>query len=445
MAKRGYLVPTVIDPPTRRCVTFYVPDDQLWWAAFWGQMTDLANTWLWEGTPTQKAEITAIWNGVLQTARQNWLDGECTLPLEFRVVNDRVEYRPDPYAAWTDIGVSCGCPPVLASPQNNPDGGTFDQRACNIAVNLIIWIMEKYNDSIDAFEAAADTVAAFDATWLLFPPGYLIADQILDMINEFVEVGANAARAFDSETHREEMQHFLYCEMRSGGELTADIWENFLEWAHDEYANILNPGYSAWDFYTEGLDVNAVLARSRIVSYETADCIEFNCDYDWEHIFDFAAEESLLGWYTNPGTNLPTVEASGLRASLSVVSGNARRGFFMRKQLTYADSTTRILTMRADVEEVNEGDTNVSPARVNATRTITSADVIIDNPASQPLTPMPSGAWSLDFNPSQAYSNTNIIRWFMQVAQKNFSSTVTGNGLLTKITIRGNGKNPFVV
>lgn len=442
-SKKGYLPPQDINPLATRCVTFYIPDELWWLAAFWGQMSALADPFMWEGTDSQRHEITQIWEGVLSSARANFDAGECEMTLEFRVVGGIVEFRPYPTAGWTSIGEACPCAPPIPQPQYNPDVTTTEELACNIAVGVIEWLMTKYNDTLDAISAAATTAAAFDAIFFIFPPAYIIADIILDAIHEIVSASLTVARAYDTVERREDMQQWLYCEMASTGEMTSEIWSDFKQAFIDGEFGGISPGRSAMYPYLQSFEEDAILARARIESYGSGNCVAFACGFDWEHTFDFETEGSLLGWYANPGHNLPTVDTDGLRATQHFSDPDARRGFFMRHELTYADSTTRIVSMAASVSEVSTGDGD-GDNLVNATRTIQAAGTIIDNPGSQPGTPEPDGLWSLDFNPDQTYESTDLIRWFMQVAQKHYSETVTGDGLMAYIRVRGNGKNPFV-
>lgn len=442
--KKGYLVPEVIDPLTRRCVTFYVPDDIWWLAAFWGQMTALADTFMWEGTEAQQAEIVQVWAGVLSSARENFEAGDCEMTLEFRVVGGIVEYRPYATAGWIAIGEACPCAPVIPVVEYNPDVVTTEELACNIAVGLIEWLMQKYSDTLDAITATTTVVGAFDAIFLIFPPAYLIADIVLDAIQEAINATVAVARAYDTVERREDMQQWLYCEMAGTGEMTSEVWSNLKQAFIDGEFGGDSPGRAAMYVYLQTFEEEAILARARIESYGSGNCVAFACGFDWEHTFDFETEGSYLGWYENPGTPFPALDTGGLRATMAQVGDDARRGFYMRHTLDYADNTTRIISMSADVDEVSEGDSDASIARVNATRTMESGGTIIDYPSGQAVTPLPSGIWSQDFDPDQDYTDTDFIRWFMQVAQKQFSSEVTGDGLLKYIRIRGNGKNPFV-
>lgn len=451
--KHGYLKPEVINPPTRRCVTIYVPDDRFWWAAFWGQMSDLMNNWLWEGDRATQEQIVSVWKDVYASARQSWLDGECTLPLEFRVVSGIVEYRPDPSAAWTAIGEACPCEPVTPSPQYNQNTGTFDQRACNIAVGLVDWIMEKFNDAIDQIEADADIIVSFDAIFAAMMPVYLGADALLDAINEVVEAGVNAARAFDTETHRDEMKRFLYCEMYSTGEMTSQVWTDFLSWAESEY-NVggIAIGWLCWDYWAKAFSVESIIARSRIVSYEESDCIEFSCGYDWEHVLDFEGEQDKL-IFTDRGPYTSSIVAGGLQAGVYLNTA-ATPDFSTRRvdgfiSIDYEDISSRIHTGIFYYTNGAKGNGNsVAPIPFVTLRLWTSGNTQVGSETSGNVgISLPDGTQQAELPGATAIGAGNKL--YMAIAFTELSSNtgqpVTGSGILQKLVIRGNGKNPFVV
>lgn len=445
-SKKGYLPPVVIDPPTRRCVTIFIPDDVWWASAFWGQLTDLSNPWLWEATPEQREEITEVWNGVLATARQNWDDGECTLPLEFRVVGGIVEYRPDPAATWTAIGEACACQQVTPSPEYNPDTGTFEQRACNIAVGLIDWIMEKFNDAIDTIEAQVDVIASFDLIFAAMMPVYLGADALLDAVQEVIEATAGVARAFDAESRREEMKRFLYCEMYATGEMTEVIWSDFLAWAESEYnTGLLAAGWLAWDYWAKAFDTSSIISRARIVSYELSDCIEFSCGFDWEHetIFD---DGTFKDWNVFGGRAM-TATSTGIEAGLTENAGQTRLQVTLYNNMPFRDNTTIIAEMYTEYGGADEGDSDAGGAdpsfgnmRVFSAQNGTGS--IILNSGTLDISGT-SGSMNSNGHAFSVPADASLL-WYAQFAQRDSPPDVTGTGKVIRYRIRGFGTNPFV-
>jgi len=452
MARRddGWLVPEVIDPPLRRCVTFYIPDEFNHIAAFWGAVNELCLWTNWQRTgDTAGTETAAVWREVVATARQNWLAGDCTLPLEFRVVDNTVEYRPDPNAAWQSIGVACACPPPYTSPEYNPDAPTFEDRACAIAVGLIVWMMDKYNDTLDIIEAAADTVSAMDAIMSIFPPAYIIADQILDAINEAIEAGVNIARAYETVERREAMSEYLYCAMIDTGEMTDVIWADFIAAFDNGDFGDLTPGGLAMQAYIKSFEVEAIKARSRIESYGEANCVAFDCGDGWTQIWDFIADQSLQGWETKGSIPAPTPTALGLHAAVYVDTGASPDSGVRRVQIgkttAFADSTTRIQQMKIDYQDGAVGNSNVSPAAFIFPRVRLNESANIETAGNINLN-LPDGITTGNFPGAATILNTYYALAGCQFAQRVSDSgqPVTGDGYVMKITISGIGKNPFV-
>lgn len=451
-SQKGYLIPEVINPLTTRCVTFYVPDDVWWLAAFWGQMTALADPFMWEGTEAQRQEITEIWEGVLSTARQNFEAGDCELTLEFRVIGGIVEYRPYPSAGWIAIGEACACPPVIPSPQYNPDVTTTEELACNVANGIIEWLMTKYNDTLDAITAASTTAGAFDAIFLIFPPAYLIADVILDAIQEVINATVAVARAYDTLERREEMAQWLYCEMASTGEMTSEVWSDFKAVFDAGEFGGASPGKSAMYPYLQSFEEEAILARSRIESYNTGNCAGYSCGYEWEFVLDFETNQSKL-IFTDRSPYTSQIVAEGLKALATTqttpnpdLSSRRVDGFI---PLTYEDSTTRIKSAIFDYVQGAAGNGNGAPPDPLVTmRLWTSANVQIGAETSGNIgISFPDGIKAVDLPGVTAISAGDKL--YMAIVfttrSSNTAQPVTGSGTLSKLTIRGDGKNPFIV
>jgi len=456
MPKRngGFLVPPVINPPGRRCVQIWIPDEQTHIANFWGVLNFLTLWTEYERTGNDNgAQVANVWKEVYLSARQYFEAGEgCNLPLELRTVDGRIEWRPDPEAGWMDLGEVCPCPPVMTTPSYNPDVSTFDQRACNIAVGLVDWIMEKFNDAVDQIEATADTIASFDAILAMLPPAYLIADIILDMLNEVVDAGVAAARAFDSETNRDLMKQYLYCEMYFTGEMTQEIWEGFIAWANDEWNHFPSgTGWACWDYWARAFDTDAILSRARIVSYEDADCIEFGCGANWEQVFDFKTEQSLLGWTAFSPYPTPTIVANGLLAGVYLDTGASPDLSSRRVQLThptpYPDGATRIteVDMKYSGVTLGNGNSGVAPAMTVRLWTSANAQVGTETTGTPGIT-IPDGTSSKSLPGVSAVLSTYkvLVALIATERSSNTGQPVTGSGTLEKLTFRGLGKNPFI-
>lgn len=448
MTKRnkGFLVPETINPLGRRCVQLWIPDEQTHIANFWGVLNFLTLWTEYERTGNNDGALTAdVWKEVYLTARQYFENGEgCYLPLELRNNGGMIEWRPDPNAAWTSLGDICPCPPVLTSPQYNPDG-TAEQRACNIAVNLINWIMEKFNDALDQVELYADTISSFDAILALVPPAYLVADLILDMLNEVVEAGLMNARAFDTETVRDDMKRYLYCEMLTTGELTQEIWEGLIAWANAEYNHFPSgTGWAVWDYWARAFNTDAILSRARIESYEDADCTEFGCGYTWEHTTTFD-DGTYKDWNVFGGRAM-TPTTDGIESGILTTAPITRRQITLYNNMPYRDATTELMEMRFTYTDSSSGNSNAPGDYTFGNMRVLSAangtGTILYDSGTKDI-----GAGDGNINEDgMAFSvpaNASLL-WYMQFAQRQTAPNVTGTGKAWQFRIRGNGKNPFV-
>lgn len=444
-----YILPEDLTPPARRCVRFFIPNEIWYEAAFWGAVQELIYSWNWEGQEQDKATVTSLWQEVIQTARQSWELGDCDLPVSFRVAGGRIEYSPDSGATWLDIGDACNCETSqIMQPQYNPDTPTYEDRACNIAIGLINWLMEKYNDNIDAVEAAADTVSAMDAVIAIFPPAYLVADYVLDAINEIVEAGASAARAWETTDRREAMSEWLYCEMTETGELSPEIWADFLTAMQDEEFGAMVPGGLAMLAYLTMFEVDAVIARARIESYSEGNCVAFNCGEGWTHTFDFKTTQSLDGW-ARYNTSRPTltIDADGMTASGVYTDTNGAQFWLINgfKALTYADATTRLTSVGVSWLGATAGNGDVS-GHPTIQLFVTPAVGAVKWGQAAPAggQARPDGSFTYDGNPATTFNTTDQLKIYFVGSQRNAGGALTGRGSIEKITISGTGKNPFI-
>lgn len=153
----------------------------------------------------------------------------------------------------------------------SPNGEPSTDRSCAIARGLTEWWFEKLQDSLDQAEAAADTVAALDLITLLFPPLYLVTDQITDAMNEWTEAGIGIVRALDTVEAREAFEEALYCHLADNShEFTEEIWQAF----RDEYISTMPPLLVYYDWFQNA----AIVDRAMRESYgDNEGCAGFGC------------------------------------------------------------------------------------------------------------------------------------------------------------------------
>lgn len=101
-------LPAIVDPPTRKCIKVYVPDDELHLSAFRGALLALQSAYNWQDDPTHKArEVALVWRDIL---RDMGTDIGCGLDtIEFQQIDDcEVQYRIDG-GAWITLADLYSC------------------------------------------------------------------------------------------------------------------------------------------------------------------------------------------------------------------------------------------------------------------------------------------------------------------------------------------------
>jgi len=206
-------------------------------------------------------------------------------------------------------------------------------RSCAIANGLTEWWFDKLQDSLDQAEAAADTVAAIDSILGIFPPVYIVVDQIDDTWNEWVEAGIQIVRALDTVEEREAFHDALYCHLvANNNEFTEAIWQDF----RDNYISTMPPLLVFYDWFNNG----AIVDRAHRESYgDGAGCESINCG---EGCFNVLMDFTVRGYdcvYPRDGSGCYGADdwatfASGVGwKSVVLTAGGAGCGQFNRIQL----------------------------------------------------------------------------------------------------------------
>lgn len=129
MSEKGFLLPTVIDPPNRLCVILEIPEDDFHIAAFWGALRLLTVWFHWQkNDPAQAKAVAAVWQEVVEQAFERFKRGECGVPLieDIRIQNCHLEVLID--GVWIDKGLLFQDMTVAAEtlPPNEPAAVMLD-------------------------------------------------------------------------------------------------------------------------------------------------------------------------------------------------------------------------------------------------------------------------------------------------------------------------------
>jgi hypothetical protein len=203
-----------------------------------------------------------------------------------------------------------------------PDTPAYDNsgelRSCAIATNLVTYIMEKYNDSLDSVEVIENSIMALDSVLGFFPPVYLIFDVITDAINEWYDVGISIARLADSTEFREAFTAKLYCALVDNGHvMSSEVWQQITDWEEPVLSLSL---------YLDAFNYEAIESQAHKASYgEASGCETFDCQCI-PAMIDF---ETTAGYTVTQGAREAATGNGGYAAFESVTSSDPGAGFLV--------------------------------------------------------------------------------------------------------------------
>jgi len=327
-----------------------------------------------------------VWRNVIEAARESFYSGDCgvdcgdciTDNLRIRVNNESglVEFSGDAGATWITTGDTVN----VYQTQSPPLIGTEAYIRCAVAANLFIWFMEKWSDLLDQLTFYTDATSASDAIFALFPPAYLIIDQIMDAATEIITATISACALVDTVELRDAARCWLYCNIEPYGEITKETWLSFLAWLATETGAGSANAPAAMMAFMESFEFDAVFAQARRWQHGSGACGDCGCDpFDWEFIWDFAAAESVLGWGATGAFDAPTADDRGMLAMVKLYPDDtpdvSRGGFFGQYEILYPDPTTRIKEFEWAYRDV--ADSNGNQTVTSATRTMRPPDATI--------------------------------------------------------------------
>lgn len=132
-----WVLPTVVDPPKRRCYQIYVPDEQYHVAAFMGALLNLASAYKWADDPAHTArDVANVWKEVIfsmqsctpKDASAIGVDTGVELMIRQNPTNPCIlESSIDGinWCAFADLSLCLGVPPQIGdgAEQPRPGGG----------------------------------------------------------------------------------------------------------------------------------------------------------------------------------------------------------------------------------------------------------------------------------------------------------------------------------
>lgn len=85
--RKAYKIPAIVNPGTFKCVKVFIPDDPLYYGAFWNAYQFFSKQIAWERDEAHTAiQAAAVWRAAWNMSRLYWPDqeGDCDVPFQLR-------------------------------------------------------------------------------------------------------------------------------------------------------------------------------------------------------------------------------------------------------------------------------------------------------------------------------------------------------------------------
>lgn len=477
----GWLLPTVIDPPTRIGVCVPVPDEPEHRQAFLGALLQLARWWNWQRDELKRGrEVANVWMGIwrdvleqLQEAegcetmpfdvRQNedepcvlektedgdtwipWADLRLCPPAIRQLSDGSLEYSTDGGETWQPIGSQAVDPLYTNPPPQKPRPESAPNRSCAAARNAALVYVQFAKELASVIE---DSGAEF---YFIVGQFTLIVQNLLNFnlsASYFNNLSSNTAfqlnaisylttlwfdaaaanqmawsylrGAVDDPSEVEAIYCAFYCASDGDGNIDYDDALDRLSEAVT-LGNILPAVKGLIELMGRGGLASAASAQAIVVT--DADCADCDCQDEWCYYFDFSVNNGEF-------VVQPALPYGTWSSGWQSVGGLGGRVLFIQRSVPIA---TRVTGFSASfqVNSNNNGGGNNGSAVLGSTNVFSWGSGNYRN-----------GLFTLDWEGVLDVNAGDLILW----NQGNGSGAGNGTGgtfTLQAITIRGRGVNPF--
>jgi len=342
--------------------------------------------------------------------------------LRYNEATDTVEVSNDG-TTWT--------PAPQSDPRNirtqAPRGGP-DPR-CDTAANLTENLHEYIDANIAALNAGAGVAALISLFFERLPFGFTLLIALIEgLIGVIMALGAADLAAKFTTAVYDRLQCLFYCAMDADGILTETALQGVLA---EVYA-------------TEDVSVYNVLAALALTTgaggffdWGTIGDVEGDCtactDCGWCYVFDFTLGQH--GFTIQQGTN--PVAPFGIWTADGFKCADAQNAYYSRRALhvgrTFPSSVVTYMKLEFDYT-TGYFDTNAPGAWTRFWIHDGGGDIVLDS-----TDPIPASPWEW----TGSRTMDDLFIWLTCSAYEDAHGSLSGAGMVTKLTLRGEGENPF--
>lgn len=102
-----WVLPTVVNPETHKCVTIQIPDERFHIAAFWGALQTLGSAYKWADDTAHTAKnVALVWRDIVDSA----MLGDCPVPTQYKMDTcGIIEFSVDGGETWLTLADFSNC------------------------------------------------------------------------------------------------------------------------------------------------------------------------------------------------------------------------------------------------------------------------------------------------------------------------------------------------
>jgi hypothetical protein len=236
--RKGWILPEVIDPETRKAVCICIPDELNHVMAFWGALRELGYWFNWQRNPAKDAlPVSLVWAQIVNEAHAKWIEGvmctsceeliACLQPLmdEINAKLDSIQTGVDTlnYGAGNTQAGEPLSPEELAENQAGDSNPTCDLDILWAqCLALVQYTNQLIVDALEAAEAATNSVELMQVITAIPGLDEVGADAVAGYIALIQDAIAENYAGEYTEAKEQEIACAIFCACRDDCEITIE-------------------------------------------------------------------------------------------------------------------------------------------------------------------------------------------------------------------------------